>query len=260
MKHSLTVLGLLSSFTLATAQISRPGVPPSAAAPLTEVPHVVLPAPDLEALRAEDAERGDLSFRYGAAIPTSIGLDESGVWDVGPAGELVWRLQLHSPGAFSLGIVFAEFDLPPGARVFLYSPDRSSVLGAFGEWNEKPNGMLAIQPLPGDTAVIEYVHPAGTGTAPRLRIGEVIHDYRDLFGQSLAATENVSCLIDVNCPQGDPWQTLKRSEMEILTGGAQCSATLINNTNKDETPYVLTANHCGDYTNGIFVGSPHAPS
>jgi hypothetical protein len=144
--------------------------------------------------------------------------------------------------------------VPRGAQVFLYSPDRSELLGAYGESNENPNGMLAIQPLRGDRVVIEYVEPAGTRARPKLAVGPLIHDYRDV----LAALQPggiiaISCFIDVNCPEVAEHQDIKRAVVWLFGGGGGCSGSILNNTAEDGTPYLLTAKHCGSMTNAVAV-------
>jgi hypothetical protein len=57
----------------------------------------------------------------------------------------------------------------------------------------------------------------------------------------------------VNCPQGAAFQDVKRAVLFVLFNGSYCSAGLLNDTAEDGTPYFLTANHCGDMTNGVAV-------
>jgi hypothetical protein len=268
MNARLLALLLFAPFTAAPlgAQLSEPGSPASFGAHLEgEVPVHVLAAPDLERARREDEELARTNevrpYRFGLVVETAIGIETDGLWsEVPDTGALVWRASVSSPGAFSLGLLFAEYDLPIGARVFVYSPDRSRVLGAYTEANEQANGMLAIQPLPGDTLVIEYVHPDDVGNAgnaaeaPRLALASVVHDYRDFFAHAsgLAVERAASCLVDINCPAGAPYQDIKRASIGISTGGIWCSGSILNNTGEDGTPYMLTAEHCGNYTNGTF--------
>lgn len=56
--------------------------------------------------------------------------------------------------------------------------------------------------------------------------------------------ESQDCEIDINCIEGDEWQTLKRSICQIETPRLLCSGTLVNNTSYNGVPYVLTAEHC----------------
>ncbi len=256
MTRRLLVLAFLLAAALpALGQLGLPGEPTSFSRDLPpEIPLLVLPEPHVAPHGAPVPEQ-DWPFRYGVELALSAGLRDAGRWDEVPStGELVWRVELASPGAFSLGVVFQEFDVPSGSRVFLYDPDRRHLLGAYGEHDENPNGMLAIQPLPGDRVVIEYDEPAGTRETPRLVVGGVIHDYRDVLAHLAAGgLEQVACLVDINCPAGANHQDVKRAVVWMCGGGGCCSGSILNNTAEDGTPYLLTANHCGDMTNGVFV-------
>jgi hypothetical protein len=65
--------------------------------------------------------------------------------------------------------------------------------------------------------------------------------------------QQLSCLIDVNCPQGNGWDRQKRATLQTLSNGTLCSGALINNTSGDGTRYVLTANHCMQSSATIFT-------
>jgi lysyl endopeptidase len=250
---------LLLLAPLAAAQLREPGVPPSARGTLPpEVPSVLLEAGDVRALRAAaEAQQGG-KFRYGVELPVGpdgLGVDDAGRWDtLSETGELVWRLELVSPGAHSLGVVFSRFDLPRGAQVFLRNPASGEVLGAYGESTENPNGVLAVQPLRGERVVIEYVEPAGTLTRPALVVGTLVHDFLDVLARvQQGSTLALSCLVDVNCPQGANHQDVKRAVVWMFGGGGGCSGSILNNTSEDGTPYLMTAEHCGNMTNATFV-------
>jgi len=242
------------------AQVSLPGTPPSLRQPLLfveEAPLVMLPAPDVAALMAEDEARGQWPLRYGAVISTTLDSAQTGEWLQLAGGELVWRVALSSPGALSLGVLFDRFELPPGAELYLHDAARTRVLGAYTAANRQENGMLAIEPVLGDRLVIEYVQPAGVDALPALRVGEVVHDYLGILDrlvvESPVGLSRGGCLVDINCTAGDGYQDIKRSVIMVLMGGGLCSAGLLNNTSEDGTPYFLTANHCGNMTNVVAV-------
>lgn len=261
MRHAL----LLSSFSLGLlastlgAQLAQPGQPATARhahALASDLPAFVLPRPDVARYLAEDEAGGNWPYRYGAVIPSTLSMDDAGTWEELPSGELVWRLRLTSPGARSLGLLFGEYELPAGGRLFVYDQARTQVLGAFISATRQPNGMLAVQPVFGDDLTLEYVQDATVSAKPKLRLAEVVHDYRGILDavrvgapQSLMA----GCLVDVNCAQGAPYQDVKRAVVLVLFGGIYCSAGMLNNTAADGTPYFLTANHCGNMTNGVAV-------
>ena len=65
------------------------------------------------------------------------------------------------------------------------------------------------------------------------------------FGQSL------HCQVNVNCPEGDAWQNQSRGVALVIDdSNADCTGSLINNTNFDGTPYFLMASHCLDFGDG----------
>jgi lysyl endopeptidase len=256
----LAVLVSLALGSAAGAQLAQPGLPASARHPrlvVDDVPAYVLPRPDVERLMAEDEARNNWPARYGAVIPAGFSSDDAGRWDDVPSGELVWRVRLVSPGARSLGLLFDRYELPESGKVFIHGRAHGMELGAFTRATRQPNGMLAVQPVLGDDLTIEYVQDAGDPGVPVLRVGEVIHDYRGildaLFFENPVALLGGGCLIDVNCPIGDHYKDIKRSVLFMLFSGSYCSAGLLNNTSGDGTPYFLTANHCGDMTNGVAV-------
>ena len=251
-----------------TAQIRQPGEPATQTTPLPGVvPTVVLPpAPPLPPPPAPtSAGLQPIGMQqYGSVIDVDIDLVQSGRHDIVPGtGESVWRMRLHSPGALSLGVTFDEFQVGDGGRLFLYDDARTTVLGAYTSANHKPNGALGVQPVPGDTVVIEYVSSDPDPGAFALRVGEVIHDYMDIFAlmsDSVSGSYSGPCLIDVNCPEGAPYQTVKRACLTATAGGGLCSASLLNNTANDGTPYMLIADHCGDMSNGVFIFDFERPS
>ena len=52
------------------------------------------------------------------------------------------------------------------------------------------------------------------------------------------------CNINVICSEGDDWRNQINGVLRVSMGGGLCSASLINNTSNDRTPYVLFADHC----------------
>ena len=154
---------------------------------------------------------------------------------------------------------FSRFDLPEGAEFYAYHEEREQILGAYTRANRHDDGGFVFEPYGGEALVLELDLPAGAGT-PTLELASVIHDYRDVLGlmdgrvRLEAPGQNLgACLVDVNCPQGDPYPTQKRATMRTLSGGALCSGALLNNTGDTNLPYVLTADHCGQTASTVFL-------
>ena len=256
MHHLLGITLLVTLALVPSAQVSSQGSPLLLEhAGSSAIPTVVLEAPDVARLMAEDEARGHRPYRYGAAIEASLDMENRGIWE-NTDGQLVWRLRIQSPGALSLGLELERFALPEEGQLYVYDPEGKFVLGAYTAENQLANGMFAIQPMAGDVIVLEYNQPADAHGQPELVLGRVIHDYRGI----LVATEIGSpqaysggCQIDSLCPEASPYQDIRRSVVMLLQGGGQCSGVLLNNTSEDETPYFYTANHCGNFTNVIAV-------
>jgi hypothetical protein len=208
---------------------------------------------DVAALLAEDAAQdGKGPFRFGENIEVDLGF-EAGSWVTVPGGDRVWRLRVASSGAHSLSFIFSEYDLPAGAELYLYNDDQSWVFGQFNTLNNKPNGQMAVRPLAGEAVTLEYFEPAWVERPGALRIGTVVHDYKDIhkiFDSELGPDGN--CEIDVNCPQGVGWENQVRATTRLLIGGILCTGSLINNTANDGTQLYISANHCGSMNNAIF--------
>jgi hypothetical protein len=259
----------------AVAQLSSGGLPATQWADLAPTQaREILVAPDVEALRARDRAQKGGPLRYGETLPVDIGVDRGGSWDRTADGSLVWRARFEAAGALSLGIEFSEFALEPGVQVFVYDPGFQQVLGAYTDFNHQPNRQLLVEPLAGDVAVVEAVFPAGTLDGSRLRVGKVIYDYLGVLdilageGGDPGGYTGGCDLIDINCAQGQPWQTEKRAVVRTLSNNALCSGALINNTSQDQAPLIYTADHCGQTENCVFLfgyerpncGSGNAPS
>jgi lysyl endopeptidase len=222
----------------------------SVSAPLDQVERKVLPAIDTERLLAEDRTRGKNPenpgpARFAVSADVAFNLTNSGTWQDVPDGRL-WRLRIQSPGAKSLNLGFTRFDLPEGAKLWVYDPDRSHVEGPYTARNRSPLGRLFTPVIEGDEVVVEVFVPAGA-PQPQIEIQKVNQGYRG-FAKSSGLTGGGSegtCEVDVVCPAGDAWRDQIRAVLVYtLNGNADCTGTLMNNTAHDFRPYVLSANHC----------------
>ncbi len=214
---------------------------------LEQVDRRVLRPIDPEKLIAEDNERLKVAeapgpLRFAVSEDVDLDVRNSGTWRALPDGRL-WRLRLHAPGAVSINLGIDHFDLPKGAKLWIYDPARGYVEGSFTARNRNAEGGLWTPVILGDEIVIELYVPAAAAHAI-LKIGQVNKGYRG-FGKEGAAKSG-SCNNDVVCPEGDPWRDQIRSVARYTRNGAYlCSGQLMNNTALDFKPYFLSANHCG---------------
>lgn len=185
------------------------------------------------------------------AYPNFVELtpDNSGITTVLEDGRLYWQLRIKSSGAYSLNVVFDRFQLQPGDSLFIYNPSGSYVLGALTTENNKKWGGLATAPIPGDEIIIEWMGNKIGKDAAKLKIGAVNHDFLNVFNVFSSKVgdfgDSGPCHTDLTCFDNDAYLQNGRSVCQVIVNGTEyCSGTLLNNTNNDGTPYVLTAGHC----------------
>ncbi len=189
-------------------------------------------------------------FTFAHAFDVDYNASNSGQWYSTNAGYNVWKLNIQSENAKSLNLIFSDFELPQGTRLFVYNEDENQYLGAFTSQNNKTSHKFAVAPVAGDQITIQYEVPENFGTPVDFKISQVNHDFigilksvrRPYYGR--AAGE---CNVDINCEVGDSWKNLKDAVCRLIVNGTEiCSGTLINNTAEDQKPYVISAAHCYD--------------
>ena len=257
-----------------SAQTNTGILPKSAVAQLSEstVPQYDVATPDLGALLSKsEASSGKdgTPMKVGVTIPTHLTTNNAGVWETTEDGYDIWRLKMHNDNALGCCILFDRFMLPEGAQFFVYNLDKSLIYGPYtNEYN--PSGKSYSSGLFADGDVIlEYISPKHQlyhNDNPDIVIcgyhyifrPDGLPDYR-VSGPKDGDTgygAAQSCMINVNCSEGDNWRTQQKGVMRLYSyfneGSVEyagwCSGTLINNTMGDGTPYFLTANHCADNT------------
>ena len=221
---------------------------------------------DVAALLAEDAAPSATAvpLRVAYAIPLNLGMDNAGSWETLPDGGTLWRLRISSPGAVFMSFKFSDFELPAGAELHFVSVHRNYHDGAYTQRHNRPARRFGSPMIPGDSAVIELYLPPGSGSAS-LQLESVSHGYRDVMGMgSIAARAGASsapgidpdsfaaappggpfsCQRDIACPEGAPYQDVKRAVAEGYDGTYICSGQLINNARQDNRYLYITAEHC----------------
>ena len=159
------------------------------------------------------------------------------------------------------------FWLPDGTRFWVYSNDRKHGTGAFTSENNK-GGREDIQGFAtglvyGEQVTLEYYVPKEVHEIGVISVAYVVHGYRYIlipdnfdttgYGESLP-----NCHNNVNCPEGQPWQSEKKAVAMIFVDGIRwCSGSLINTTAKDLRPLFPTANYCLALSNADAIHSPN---
>ncbi|MBS3807186.1 MAG: choice-of-anchor J domain-containing protein [Bacteroidales bacterium] len=164
----------------------------------------------------------------------------------------LYRLAIRSRDAYSLNLIFGEYRLPPGAKLFVYNREHNHVRGAFTASNNKSSEVLPVAPVKGEQLVIEYYEPHAVPFQGELTLSKVGHDYLGILDLMEKRTQGFGdsgdCNVDINCPAGNNWQDVKHAVTAVSTiedlQGILCTGSLVNNTQGNGHPYFLTANHC----------------
>jgi hypothetical protein len=256
MKKLLPLIGFLSFSVSVIAQVSVDVAPLSSKADFIrdyEVVSIRLDRPDLNVISEQDEvnELAGKPPRYALHLPLGISTENGGDWMELKGGARIWRVRLEATGALATTLLFDEFQIPEGGLVHVYNDDRSHVLGAFTSQNNQDGGTYATQILIGEACTIEYYEPASVRGQGLIDISDLGYCYRYIYGPETVQERggSQSCEVDINCsPEGTNWQDEKRGvvRMSVVSnqGAGWCTASFVNNTNLDCTPYILTALHC----------------
>lgn len=197
---------------------------------------------------------------YGKGIDMTIDIKTEGTMEVLADSSKLWLLKISSPTAYGMQFYFDEFHLPYGATFYLYNESKTMILGAFTSDNNNIDKTKPIQFgtqwIEGSTIYLEYHEPYDPEFYGEIEVSKIIHIFRDVFLKSGPFTPggipSGACEINVACPDGVGWEKEINSVALILAYDpnnklfAQCSGSVINNTNQDGRPYFLSANHCVD--------------
>jgi len=248
---------LVFLFAVPTSTEAQEREPISWGQQMSPVDPIVLPPLDLEAIRLEDSiNELDKSqpWRYGIVRPIVLDMDQQGSWTDLPNGERIWRAAIHSPDAIHLSLNFDRFFLPDGGYMQLYNDDLSDYSKVYSSQENRNAAKLGTWFVDGSTIWIEYYQTRQANGRALLTIESVIHGYRmgrvnSLIDNTRGFEDSGDCNYDVNCTIGGGFDSKKdkiKKAVALLNmgNGYLCSAALMNNTDADKTPYLLTANHC----------------
>jgi hypothetical protein len=243
-----------------SAQISEGGIPPSfkysrsqslrSAVQQIEVP-VDFYVKDLQEVDHWRAREGT-PLPVGKLISVGYTMENSGSYTTFPDGERVWRLHLKAADAVAIMLYYQDFYIPEGGKLFIYSADKTQLLGAYTHNTHPSGGLFATEFVGGDELILEYVASETSEEKPRVHIGDIGYGYNasaleTFCGVSLRRA-SASCMVNVNCEEGLAWQDEKKSVCYMVQkiGGKSyiCTGSVMNNTAEDFKPLILTALHC----------------
>ncbi|TVR96169.1 MAG: hypothetical protein EA418_05970 [Wenzhouxiangellaceae bacterium] len=230
---------------------------------------------DLDSLALEDASREAMGEPPRFAWPHEVSYTSElrGNWD--RRGDTdIWRLRVQAAGASLINFGFSDVYLPPGSRLFIYSPkaaldrrmDRFQVIGPYDNSINRPHGEFWTPNLQGEEAIIEINVPSDLRARLSFEISQVSHGYRGFGSAALGyqqgsqradgdgkqacrdegGARSGACNQDVAClSEDDPWNDQRQAVGAYQRSGVfACTGSLVNNTAEDQRMLFLTATHC----------------
>jgi len=226
----------------------------------------ILAATAIDTVRANLDPLIDLAARspvqFAVNIPHAASSSAQGNWS--QHGSLsTWTYSAQIPTAISMSFHAPEVVLPPSA-VLTVSSARTTV--RYVARDVRRTGLWG-RPLPGDTVNFSLSVNSTEASRVLFQIDSLQAGYRSLGGgvpdhphylelkraaaTTAGCTENYACNVTA-ANQGPSHATVAL----IISDLYQCTGTLLNNTDNDGAPYILTARHCE--SGQLGGGNPNA--
>lgn len=184
--------------------------------------------------------------RFAYPIETCLNLNNSGTWHSLEDCN-VWTIDIFAPEAFSLGLIFNQFVIPEGSKLFVFDSDGREIRGAYTSKNVQKHGKFAFFPISSDRIMVQYEEPKNASFHGSIEIGQVSYGYKNFVGNERHpfGTQKVGgCNINVNCDSDQRLKNHSRAVCRVLANGVDFSTgTLINNTANNGKPYLIAAFH-----------------
>ncbi|RYD97141.1 MAG: T9SS type A sorting domain-containing protein [Sphingobacteriales bacterium] len=266
------VFALSSMGIIANAQISQGGLPWSMVnkPEFNELPVSRSVNPDWSAYLAVEAETNNTTqarpYIGGLIANADFGFPQSGQLQVLPNGSKIWSGVITIDGAPSMGLLFNQFNLPKGVKLFLSNENGKQIAGAFDAGNNDASGKFAVDVIQGGKVFVELnIAPDAILNDIQLHVDGVMVLHRGI--EHLSAFMDVQpfdqidnqfngsssvCMINAICPIGTDYLNSRKATVQTilpLSGGyvGLCSGTLVNNTGNAAgncKAYILSASHC----------------
>ncbi|MBQ9254127.1 MAG: hypothetical protein IJ180_05055, partial [Bacteroidales bacterium] len=194
-------------------------------------------------------------------------LENSGQWETLKDGSKVWRLAIVIPKDIELlNIYFDTFLMAKDSKFYIWSYSNKELIDNISyekkqkqreqrlavekkldtkldsTWETK-HGTVINKKL--DTLIFEYNIPYRV-----LDIGKIsLHGLNEQRPKNIGlnTTNNNDCHVNVNCIEGYDWHKEKNAVVKIIVNDVSSfTGALVNNTDNDYIPYVLTTKHAID--------------
>ncbi|MEM8527654.1 MAG: hypothetical protein AAGG68_23635 [Bacteroidota bacterium] len=229
----------------------------------SDFPTVDLKSPNLKKKKEAAQNLRSVSI----PIKTDLSLSTHGQWTDLPNGHRLWRLKIESEDAKGIAILYDNFYLPKGSKLFVYSEDHKQILGAYTQQNNSKGQRFLTGIINGRSAIIEYYEPAsvkGEGNFHIFRVDHIYdkkiphsdHPFQQTSSSNFGFASSAKCQSDIVCSEGLGFDVIKRGVCRIMMvleeGIGWCTGNLMNTTAQDGRPMILSAYHCYSGYTPIF--------
>ncbi len=214
---------------------------------------------ELRSVKGQDKASEFRVFRFAVNRSLELDLARLGEWSQDKEGHYVWTFSITSPKAISSSLLFEDYELEDDAKLFVYGANvRHQALTSL---NNSASQTLQLAPIRGEKVRLIYVAPLGDKS-------QILPFKTTRFSHGFRSLDNLKDRERYGSADGEPWFNINhitlsklacadnvvkhkaedlqaRSVVLLITDGdTMSSASLINNTKHDGTPYLLTASHC----------------
>ncbi|GAB3717231.1 hypothetical protein GCM10027592_59190 [Spirosoma flavus] len=240
------LLTLVSALQLTQAQIiTQRFAPGSQLIPTSPINSFSLPDVDVASYLAADIQRSkaDGPYRFGANIPVNINLLQVAGVSITSTNR-IYRYEIYGKGAYSINLIFDQFQLIPGAELYLYDPKVTMRIGPITQQQNAQGSEFWTDLIQGDRMILELREPLNAPSASQIHLRSVVHGYRDVFKVQANLNESGSCNVNMACfpdyqPSGDGVVILLAQD-----ASAFCTGSILNDSRQSFRSFLLSANHC----------------
>lgn len=178
----------------------------------------------------------DVLGPYIAAQTALTNLNESNlVWQMNSEGIWIGTMSIDIKNAQSINVLFTDVVWPSDAKLFFIG--ENTINGPFTTDNFT-SSTFSHFPIEGSHLQLHIELSAVSKDNLHFKISEV----NAAFNESM---RDGGCNIASICPTVDAYRKAQKSTVIIsVNGSGFCTGTLINNSSRDDTPLVITAQHC----------------
>ena len=194
------------------------------------------------------------NYTFAVSIP-NINLLEKGKWIINDDDEWIWVLKIKAEGAKALALDFKNIHLNTDDELFIFNNNKN--VYNISSTNVSYTESYPSEFFSGDNISVEF-NPEINDTLKSISENITLnYAFKEVNGDYGFGTSG-DCEINANCNTEEDFQPEKRAVVRIRTVKTAngktwlgwCTGTIIGNTNQDDTPYMITADHCFNYMVG----------